>query len=94
MTWTVDKRNIDDGTIICTDSNATVVTSGANKAITVTVKDARHIIQILNVRISTSPATTVDSDQGHSWTKNVVGMTLGSVGAGTTVTAYVTVLAM
>jgi hypothetical protein len=92
---TIIKRFSDDGTAIFKQSGtATVTTSGANKAFNVTVTDAKHILEVLDVKVSLSPATTTDQFAGISWAKNVVGMTLASLGAGSTVTVTVTVIAI
>jgi len=71
-----------------------VLTSGANKPHNVTVTDAGNILDVIDIKVSASPSTTVDQILGVSWAKNVVGMTLANVGAGTTVTISVTVIAL
>lgn len=92
---TIIKRFQDDGTAIFKQAGtATVTTSGSNKAFTVTVTDAKHILEVLDVKVDLSPKTTTDQFVGISWAKNVVGMTLAALGAGSTVTVTVTVIAI
>jgi hypothetical protein len=92
---TIIKKFSDDSTGIFKQAGtATVTTSGSNKAFNVTVTDARHILDVLDVKIDLSPMTTPDHVAGINWTHNVVGMTLTSLGAGSTVTITVTVIAI
>ena len=92
---TIIKKFSDDSTAIFKQAGvATVTTSGTNKPFNVTVTDARHILEVLDVKVGLSPMTTIDHFAGISWDLNVVGMTMTSLGAGSTVQVTVTVIAI
>lgn len=92
---TIIKKFSDDGTAIFKQAGAaTVTTSGADKPFNVTVTDAKRILDVLDVKADVSPSTTTDQFLGINWTKNVVGMTLANLGAGSTVTVTVSVIAI
>ena len=92
---TIIKKFSDDGTAIFKQAGTAIVTtSGTDKPFTVTVTDARHILEVIDIKVDLSPMTTIDHFAGISWDLNVVGMTMTSLGAGSTVQVTVTVIAI
>ena len=79
-----------DGRVIARGSTdlPTLATTDPNP-INVTLPDLRKVEYVLSVNLKTTPATTWDTSPSRNLkiTGNVVGMTLGSTAAGTTITA-------
>lgn len=79
------------GGLIAEDSVTTVYATGGDKNILVTISGITTINYILHIRFNTDPAVDSGNPINEMITGNVVGFTLVSLGAGTTLTTTTTV---
>ncbi|MFQ5833720.1 MAG: hypothetical protein ACE5H4_13515 [Candidatus Thorarchaeota archaeon] len=83
-----------DGSTISKQSDSSVVASGT-VYIQVTIADLQNIQAVLNVKVtSTDPKTSVGDINHVDVSGNVVGFTLLSVGAGTTLSSEIVALGL
>ncbi len=81
-----------DGRVIARGATSSVVAAATDpNPINVTLPDLRSVEYVLTVNLKTTPDTTWDTYPSRNLkiTGNIVGLTLGSTAAGTTITAEV-----
>jgi len=77
-----------DGRVMA-KSTYTEVKSSGTVAVTVVVPDLREVETLISVKFSTNPDTSIYHDMDHKITGNVVGFTVYTIAASTTLTSEV-----